>query len=143
MLKTFALTCGYSCDKEVIYAEESIFLMQLNIPENVLDEDYYLWSVAERALIDELPDIGTTKAFKSSTGDIIAGKLFDKKLRQISNVSFKLKETSSTLIPISNYRMKFQSKSDFLNYLSANEPDNSDRLMNIKMSNFFPTSSTK
>ena len=58
MLKTFALTCGYSFDTEIIIAEETIFLMQLKIPKNVLDEDYYLWSVAESTLMNEVPDMG-------------------------------------------------------------------------------------
>lgn len=143
MLKTFALTCGYSFDTELIIAEESIFLMQLNIPENVLDIDYYLWSVAESTLINMVPDMGTKKTFKSSSGETIVGRLFDKELRQISNVSFKLKETSSTLFRISQHLMIFQSENDFHAYLAANEPDNSDRLLDIKMSNFSSISSTK
>ena len=143
MLKTFALTCGYSFDTEIIIAEETIFLMQINIPENVLDKDYYLWSVAESTLINKVPDIGTKKTFKSSSGEIIVGRLFDKELRQISNVSFKLKETSSSLFQISRHLMRFQSENDFHAYLAANKPDNSDRILCIKMSNSFSISSLK
>jgi len=123
MLKTFALTCGYRSDTEIIYAEETIFLMKLDMPENVLDEDYYLWSVAESTLIKEVPAIGTEKTFKLSSGDAILGILFDIELRQISNVSFKLKETGSTLIQVAKHLMIFQSLNDFLNYLKANEPE--------------------
>jgi len=140
MLKTFALACAYSFDTEIIMAEETIFLMQLSIPDNVLDEDYYLWSVAESALKNKVPDIGTKKTFELSSGEIITGKMFDKELRQISNVSFKLKETSSTVIQICKHLMMFQSHDDFNDYLTANEPNNPDSLLDIKMSNFFPIS---
>lgn len=140
MLKTFTLTCGYNFDTEIIIAEETIFLMQLNIPENVLDEDYNLWSVAESTLIDEVPDMGTKKTFISSSGEAIVGRLFHKELRRISNFSFELKKISSTLFKVSQHLMIFQSKNDFRDYLAANEPDNPDSLLDIKMSNFFPVS---
>jgi len=143
MLKTFALICGYSSETEIIYAEEIIFLMQLDLPENVLDEDYYLWSVAESTLINKTPAMGTKKAFRSSSGETIVGRLFDKELRQISNVSFKLKETNSTLFQVSKQLMVFQSEDDFHDYLTANEPDNPDSILDIKMSNFSAISSTK
>jgi len=140
MLKSYALTCGYSFDTEIIIAEEIIFLMQLNIPENVLDKDYYLWCVAESTLMNKVPDLGIKKTFKSSSGETIVGKLFDKELRQISNVSFKLKKASSTLFKVSQHLMIFQSKNDFDDYLTANEPDSLNSLLDIKMSNFFPIS---
>ena len=138
MLKTFALTCGYSSESEIIYAEEIIFLMQVNIPENVLDKDFYLWSVAESTLINKTPAMSTKKAFKSSLGETIEGELFHKELRQISDVSFKLKETCSTLFQVSKQLMAFQSKDDFHDYFTANEPDNPDSILEIKMSNFSP-----
>ncbi len=140
MLKTLALTCGYSSDTEIIYTEETIFLMQLNCPENVLDKDHYLWTVAENTLLDKAPDFAAKKEFKLSSGETTIGRLFNKELRQISNVSFKLKETGSTLFRISKCLMVFESKDDFLDYLTANEPDNPDSLLDIKMSNFSPIS---
>lgn len=138
MLQTFALTCGYSSNTETIYAEETIFLVQFSLPENVLDKDYYLWTVAENTLRDKLPAMGTKKTFKLPSGETVIGTLVDKELRQISKVSFELKETSSTLFQISKHLMIFQSQNDYLDYLTANEADNPNCLLDIKMSNFFP-----
>jgi len=138
MLKMFALTCGYSTKTEIIFAVETLFLMQLDIPENVLNKDYCLWSVAESTLINKTPAMGAKKAFKLSSSETIEGELFHKELRQISDVYFELKETSPTLFQVSKQLMAFQSKDDFHDYLTANEPDNPDTILDIKMSNFSP-----
>lgn len=139
MMKTVALTCGYSTDTNIILVEEFIFLMEINIPNGIVDEDDFLWTEAHNILDNTPPKIGTNKQFRLPSGETIIGVLFEREVRQISKVSFKLKTPGSPFLQISKYQMVFKTKNDFLKYLEANEPDNTDSLLDIEMSNFFPS----
>ena len=136
MLKTYALTYGYRSDTKVVYAEETIYLLQLETPANVSDKDGYLWTESEELLCNRGATIGSSRTFNFVSGEAVTGSLFCKEVRQITNSNIKLRKTDSTLFPISKCFMKFQSEKDFDDYLIANEPDNPALILDIKMSNF-------
>lgn len=138
ILKAYAFICGYRSDTGVIYAEETLYLLQLKIPTNVLDEDDYRWTKAEMLLSKKAEAIDSFRTFSFDSGKTVTGKLFWKELRQISNADIKLKKANSTVFEISKFFMQFQSEMDFDDYLLANEPDNPNHILDIKMSNFFP-----
>lgn len=137
MLKAVAIICGYKTETNIIFVEELIYLVQFDIPNDVKDVDDYLWDESERILFELTPDFEMHKTFHLTPTEIVIGELFDKEVRQISKVSFKLKKSSPALINISKCFLTFQSEADYSDYLMANEPDNPDKFLNVKMSRFF------
>jgi len=137
MLQTFALVCGYTSDDDIIFAEEAIYLMRLDIPKNVpdADADDYLWDETEKIFSKIASPLGSIKLFDFGGSGMVECELFHREVRQISNTELELTaKVSVGPILMSKSYLEFQCYEDFEDYMRGNEPGNPDRVLDIKMS---------